>query len=60
MRTKEKRKMDKAMLRHGLYLMSDEKLISTALDAADTLVGHEDSTAIAYMIRELCTRIERK
>ena len=59
MRTKEQ-KMDKATLREGLPLMSDEKLINTALDAADILVGHEDSMAIAYMIRELCTRVERK
>ena len=59
MRTKEQ-KMDKATLRDGLPLMSDENLINTALDAADILVGHEDSMAIAYMIRELCTRVERK
>jgi len=60
MRTKEKRKMDKVTILLGLSLLSDEKLISTALDVSDTLIGHEDSTAIAYMIRELCTRVERK
>ena len=59
MRTKEQ-KMDKATLRDGLPLMSDKQLINAALDAADLLVGHEDSMAIAYMIRELCTRVERK
>jgi len=55
-----KQKIKRAELAVGLTLLHDEKLVEVALEAADTLVGEEESYPIAYMIRELCTRVRSK